>query len=49
VSDLEKAYTGHLEPDTEVLYLVEATVAEFEELNLVRKKEENNIARLNIE
>jgi len=47
VSDLENSYTGHLEPDTEVLYLVEATVAEFEDLELIRNKEENNIARLN--
>jgi len=46
VSDLEKAYTGHLEPDTEVLYLVEVTVAEFEDLELKRNKEEHNIAML---
>jgi len=46
VSDLEKAYTGHLEPDTEVLYLVEVTIAEFEDLELKRNKEEHNIAML---
>ncbi len=46
VSDLKQAYSGHLEPDTEVLYLVEATVAEFDQLELKRQMEENNIARL---
>jgi predicted DNA-binding protein with PD1-like motif len=46
VSDLKQAYTGHLEPETEVLYLVEATVAEFDDLQLDRKIEENNIARI---
>jgi len=46
VSDLEKVYTGHLEPDTVVAYLVEITVAELGAVSLQRVKNENNIAQL---
>jgi predicted DNA-binding protein with PD1-like motif len=45
-SDLDQAYTGHLEEGTTVLYLVEISIAEIKGLNLVRQKDENNIARL---
>jgi predicted DNA-binding protein with PD1-like motif len=46
VSDLEKTYTGHLEPDTIVAYLVEITVAELGGVSLQRVKNEDNIAQL---
>ena len=46
ISDLEQTYTGHLEKDTTVLYLVEITLAELKGLNLERVKNELNIARL---
>ena len=46
VSDLKQAYTGHLEPGTTVLYLVEITLLELKNVNLVRVKDENNIAKL---
>ena len=36
VSDLEQAYTGHLEPDTQVLYLGELCLAELPECQLDR-------------
>jgi predicted DNA-binding protein with PD1-like motif len=45
-SDLEQTYTGHLEEDTTVLYLVEVTLAELTGLDLARVKNELNIARL---
>jgi predicted DNA-binding protein with PD1-like motif len=38
VSDLEKAYTGHLEEGTEALYLVELSIAEIKDISVVRKK-----------
>lgn len=46
VSDVKQPYTGHLEPGTTVLYLVEITLLELKELNLQRVKDENNIAIL---
>lgn len=46
VSDLKQAYTGHLEPGTTVLYLVEISLLELTNVNLVRAKDENNIAKL---
>ncbi len=46
VSDLEKTYTGHLEPDTVVAYLVEITVAELGAVSLQRVKNADNIAQL---
>jgi uncharacterized protein len=45
-SDLEEVYSGHLEEGTEVLYLVEVTLVEVKDLNLVRKKDDLNIAYL---
>ncbi len=38
ISDREKAYTGHLEEGTVVLYLVEISIAEIDGLSVVRKK-----------
>ena len=46
VSDLENTYTGHLEEDTTVLYLVEIALAELKGINLKRVKNDLNIARL---
>jgi len=46
ISDQDKAYTGHLEPDTTVVYLAEITIAEIKGLSLARVKGENNIAVL---
>lgn len=46
VSDLEQAYTGHLEEGTTVLYLVEISLVEISEAEVVRKKNELNIATL---
>jgi len=43
-SDLKTTYSGHLEPGTEVLYLVEATLAEIPECEVKRLKNEQNIA-----
>lgn len=48
VSDLEKTYTGHLEPDTVVAYLVEITIAELGAVSLKRVKNEDNIAQLRL-
>lgn len=45
-SDLEATYTGHLEPGTEVLYLVEISLVEIKGLPLVREKNADNIATL---
>ena len=42
ISDLEKTYTGHLEEDTIVLYLVEISIAEIDGLSFVRKKGKGN-------
>jgi len=46
VSDVEAAYTGHLENGTTVLYLAEITLMEVEGLGLARRKNEDNIATL---
>ena len=46
VSDLDQAYTGHLEDGTTVLYLVEISLLELVNPGLVRVKDENNIAKL---
>ncbi|HEY5584813.1 MAG TPA: PPC domain-containing DNA-binding protein [Ruminiclostridium sp.] len=46
ISDVESPYTGHLEPGTEVLYLVEITLLEVRGLNLHRVKDQDNIATL---
>lgn len=43
-SDTERTYTGHLERGTEVLYLVELTVAELSGCDIKRLKDQNNIA-----
>ncbi|HBR30335.1 MAG TPA: DUF296 domain-containing protein [Firmicutes bacterium] len=41
-SDLENTYSGHLEDETEVLYLVEITLVEIKDLRLVRNKDTKN-------
>lgn len=46
VSDLEQVYTGHLENDTVVLYLVEISLLELNSVDLMRVRDENNIAKL---
>lgn len=46
ISDLEQAYTGHLEEETTVLYLAEITLVEITGVNLERKKNELNIGLL---
>lgn len=46
VSDLTQSYTGHLEEETTVLYLVEITLAELTDLDIVRRKNDLNIANL---
>lgn len=46
ISDLDQAYTGHLEDGTTVLYLAEITLAEIKGIDLQRKKNELNIAVL---
>lgn len=46
ISDRENTYTGHLEPDTTVVYLAEITIAEIKGLELERYKNENNIGTL---
>ena len=48
ISDLETTYTGHLEPGTEVLYLVEISLLETKGLPLERVKNEDNIGTLGI-
>ena len=48
VSDLEQAYTGHLEDGTTVLYLVEISLLELKNVDLVRTPDENNIAKLRV-
>lgn len=45
-SDLEKTYSGHLEDGTEVLYLVEITLAEITGVELERRKNQHGIALL---
>ena len=44
ISDLKKTYTGHLEPETTVLYLAEIAIAEINDLEIRRIKDDNNIA-----
>ena|GEM_PF-188915 len=44
ISDLEQAYTGHLEEDTTVLYLAEISLLEIKGVELERVKNELNIA-----
>lgn len=44
-SDLEQTYTGHLEPGTLVLYLVEISIAEVDGFHARRIKDELNIAK----
>jgi predicted DNA-binding protein with PD1-like motif len=46
VSDLEKAYTGHLEEGTTALYLVEISLLELKDPGLKRVPDENKIAKL---
>jgi predicted DNA-binding protein with PD1-like motif len=48
VSDLEKAYTGHLEEGTTVLYLVEISLLELKNTGLKRIPDENSIAKLRV-
>lgn len=48
VSDLEQAYTGHLEEGTTVLYLVEISLLELKNVGLKRIPDENNIAKLRV-
>ena len=48
ISDLENTYTGHLEPGTEVLYLVEISLAELKGFELQRVKDQDNIAILQL-
>lgn len=43
VSDVDQAYTGHLEPGTVVLYLSEISLVELKGVSLCREKDENNI------
>ncbi len=45
-SDVEQAYTGHLENESTVLYVAEIIIAEISGLDLKREKDENNIAFL---
>ena len=37
-SDLEKTYSGHLEPGCRILYLAEVVIQEFPEVNFYREK-----------
>ena len=46
ISDEEKAYSGHLEPGTTVLYLSEITLVEIKGVALHRVKNENNIGMI---
>lgn len=46
VSDVEQAYTGHLEPGTKVLYLAEISLVELKDVSLCREKDENNIGMI---
>ena len=46
VSDLEQAYTGHLEEGTTVLYLVEISLLEIKNAGLKRVPNELGIAKL---
>jgi hypothetical protein len=46
VSDVGRTYTGHLEPDTTVVYLAELTIAEIRNLDIKRVPGEFGIATL---
>ena len=46
VSDLEQAYTGHLEEGTTVLYLVEISLLELKNVGLMREPDDLGIAKL---
>lgn len=46
VSDVDNAYTGHLEPGTTVLYLGEVSLVEIKGVSLERRKDENNIGKI---
>lgn len=46
VSDVEKSYTGHLEPGTKVLYLGEVSLVELKGVSLTREKNEDNIGMI---
>mgnify|MGYP002624944844 FL=1 len=46
VSDVENAYTGHLEPGTTVLYLTEVSLLELKGVSLSREKNEDNIGMI---
>lgn len=46
ISDPQNPYTGHLENGTTVLYLVEISLLELKGIDLIRVKDENNIAVL---
>jgi predicted DNA-binding protein with PD1-like motif len=46
VSDLQQAYTGHLEEGTTVLYLAEISLLELKNTGLKRVPDENKIAKL---
>lgn len=48
VSDLEKAYTGHLEEGTTVLYLVEISLLEMKNVGLKRVPDDLGIAKLRV-
>jgi uncharacterized protein len=43
-SDPERTYTGHLENETEVQYLVEISLMEVKDMNLIRKLDEFKIS-----
>ena len=46
VSDVEQAFTGHLEPGTTVLYLGEVSLIELKGVSLSRRKAEINIGKI---
>ena len=47
VSDVDQAYSGHLEPGTTVLYLGEVSLVELKGVSLCRRLDENNIGKIN--
>jgi len=44
LSDLKRAYAGHLEPGCEVQYLAEITIMEVADMNLTRKPDEFGVS-----
>ncbi len=46
VSDHQKAYSGHLEPGCQVLYLAEIVIVELESSGLKRARDEQGILKL---